>query len=195
MAQPELVVKMRWGGEDDPGEAERRWPLSTLVAYLFEGRECDDVRSLLAKGRGKARLRELTWPPVQLTPAQLTEIERSFPQGTPPEPFDAGRATSVELKMPAMHPSLAVPLRVDQPLVRAAAARAAHLRFDYGPWADLYVATLTPAEASALLHNPARRVGDEGEAELAARVIGEDDASLYFTVPREGSPPPWVGAA
>ena len=30
-----------------------------------------------------------------------------------------------------------------------------------------------------------------GEAELAKRVIGEDDAALRFTVPREDQPPPW----
>lgn len=195
MAQRELVVKMRWDAEDEAREAEGRWPLSTLVAYLFDGRECDEVRALLAAGRGRARTRDLSWPPVRLTASQLTEIERTFPQGMPAQPFDPGRASAVELKMPAMHPTLAVPLRLDQPLVRAAARRAAHLRFDYGPWADVYVATLTPAEASALLQNPARRASDEGEAELAARVIGEDDASLYFTVPRENVSPPWAGVA
>jgi hypothetical protein len=32
---------------------------------------------------------------------------------------------------------------------------------------------------------------DGGQAELAKRIIGEDDAALRFIVPREGSPPPW----
>ncbi|MGH7720833.1 MAG: hypothetical protein ACREON_18550 [Gemmatimonadaceae bacterium] len=191
MTDGEWVVTLR--ADDGAGRtpSERRWPLPTLIAYLFDGRECDEVRALLAEGRGRAHAHEVTWRPVRLTAKQLTRIERTFPQGRPPHSFDLEKVASVELKVPAMHPTLTVPLRVAQPLVRSAAARAAHLRFDYGPWADVYVSTLTPAEAAALLADPARRVGDEGEAELAARVIGEDDASLHFTVPREGSPPPW----
>jgi hypothetical protein len=91
--------------------------------------------------------------------------------------------------MPALHPTLAIPIRADHPLVASAAARAAHLRFEQGPWADIYLATLTRAEAAELLDDPARRVNDTGEAELAKRVLGEDDAALRFTVPRSDEPP------
>ena len=93
--------------------------------------------------------------------------------------------------MPALQPTLSVPIRGDQPLVEGIAQRAAYLSFDYGPWADVYVSTLTREEAAELLADPARRVHDAGEAELARRIIGEDDAALRFAVPRAESPPPW----
>ena len=86
--------------------------------------------------------------------------------------------------MPALQPTLSVPIRGDQPLVQGIAQRAAYLSFDYGPWADVYVSTLTREEAAELLADPARRVHDAGEAELAKRIIGEDDAALRFAVPR-----------
>lgn len=172
----------------------RRWPLPTLVAYLFEGRECEEVRSLLAAGEGDAHGAHLTWDPVSLSADELAAIERTFPQDPPPGDLEVERVAAVELGIPALHPTLAVPLRTANPLVRSAAARAAHYRFDYGHWADVYVATLTRTEASAILADPARRLDDEGHAELAARVIGEDDASLHFIVPRAGCPPPWVAA-
>lgn len=93
-------------------------------------------------------------------------------------------AVGVMLTVPALHPTLSVPIRADHPLVAAAASRAAYLRFDQGPSVDVYVATLTRAEAAELLDDPARRGRDTGEAELAKRIIGENDAALRFTVPR-----------
>ena len=167
------------------------WPLETLVAYLFEGRECDEVRSLLARGEGRAHGMQITWDPVELSAEEFRDIERGFPEGGASRPLDRHKAVAVALILPALHPTLSVPIRADHPLVAVAAQRAAHLRFDYGPWADIYVATLTRAEAAELLNDPARRVHDEGAAELAKRIIGEDDAALQFTVPREDAPPPW----
>jgi hypothetical protein len=170
----------------------RQWPLSTLVAYLFDGRECDEVRRLLAAGDAVAHESRVTFPPVELTETELTTIERSFPQGTPAGHLQRDDVYGVDMRIPALHPILTVPIRSTHPLVKAAAERAAHLRFDYGPWADVYVATLTPDEAGALLADPARRVRDAGEAELAKRVVGEDDASLHFIVPRRGVRAPWT---
>jgi hypothetical protein len=103
--------------------------------------------------------------------------------GAEAPPLDRSRVSSVSLTVPALHPTLSVPIRADHPLVARAARRAAHLCFDDGPAVDIYVATLTRAEAAELLHDPARRVNDAGEAELARRVVGEDDAALQFTVP------------
>ncbi len=178
--------------EDAPGVATSRyWPLSTLVAYLFDGRSCDDVRELLAIGEGSAHATVASWTPVTLTAAELSTIESRFPKPHPAPALAYERATFVELDMPALQPTLSVPIRGDQPLVEGIAQRAAYLSFDYGPWADVYVSTLTREEAAELLADPARRVHDAGEAELAKRIIGEDDAALRFAVPRAGSPPPW----
>ncbi|HEU4641542.1 MAG TPA: hypothetical protein VFS44_03740 [Gemmatimonadaceae bacterium] len=176
---------------DDATATAAEWPLDTLVAFLFEGRECDEVRALLSRGEGEARGTALTWEPVDLSVDEFSAIERRFPQGDEPRPLDRRRAVAVALTVPALHPTLSIPIRADHPLVAVAASRAAYLRFDYGPWADVYVATLTRAEAAELLDDPARRGNDTGEAELAKRIIGEDDAALRFTVPREDQPPPW----
>jgi hypothetical protein len=187
------VVKVRLAPtEDSPGTATTRaWPLPTLVAYLFDGRACDEVRELLALGGGTAHGTVVTFAPVALTVAQLSEIESRFPKSHPAPALSYERATFVELDMPALQPTLTVPIRGDQPLVVGIAQRAAYLSFDYGPWADVYVSTLTREEAAELLSDPARRVHDAGEAELARRIIGEDDAALRFAVPRAESPPPW----
>lgn len=194
MHEPRVTTRLhRTGPASDAVVAD--WPLATLVAYLFDGRECDEVRALLARGEGEAHGAVLTWEPIRLTADELTAIEHRFPQGDEPRPLDLRRVSSVALVLPALHPTLAVPIRGNHPLVSVAATRAAYLRFDYGPWADVYVATLTGAEAAELLHDPARRVNDAGEAELAKRVIGEDDAALRFTVPRDDAPPPWRGTA
>ncbi len=172
------------------------WPLQTLVAYLMDGRGCDEVRALLALGQAEARGALLEWDPLRLSPDELTRIESDFPREEEPHPLDRSLTTSVALTLPALHPDLSVPIRADHPLVGAVASRAAYLRFDYGPWADVYLATLTRAEAAELLDDPARRVRDDGDqAELAKRIIGEDDAALRFIVPREGSPPPWTERA
>ncbi len=186
------VQDLRHGGSSC--DRVRQWPLSTLVAFLFDGRECDEVRTLLARGEAVAHDSRVTFPPVELTARELTAIERSFPQGAPAGHLQRDDIYGVDMRIPALHPILTVPIRSSHPLVKAAAERAAHLRFDYGPWADVYVATLTPDEAATLLADPARRVRDAGEAELAKRVVGEDDASLHFTVPRRGVRAPWAEA-
>jgi hypothetical protein len=187
------VMKVRIMPADDaPGVATSRvWPLSTLVAYLFDGRSIEEVRELLAVGNGESHDTIVSWAPIALTSHELTAIESRFPKPHPAPALAYERATYVELDMPALQPTLSVPIRGDQPLVEGIAQRAAYLSFDYGPWADVYVSTLTREEAAELLADPARRVHDEGEAELARRIIGEDDAALRFAVPRAESPPPW----
>lgn len=187
------VMNVRFIPADDaPGVAtSREWPLSTLIAYLFDGRSCEEVRELLALGDGVAHDTIVSWTPVTLTAAELSAIESRFPKPHPAPALAYERATFVELDMPALQPTLSVPIRGDQPLVEGIAQRAAYLSFDYGPWADVYVSTLTREEAAELLADPARRVHDAGEAELAKRIIGEDDAALRFAVPRAESPPPW----
>jgi hypothetical protein len=187
------VQGLRHGAASN-GERVRRWPLRTLVAYLFDGRECDEVRSLLARGEATAHQSRVSFEPIELSAAEVSAIERSFPHGSPVGHFDPSEINGVDMRLPALHPILTVPIRATHPLISDAAARAAHLRFDYGPWADVYIATLTPDEAASLLADPARRVRDAGEAELAKRIVGEDDASLHFTVPRPGLRPPWAEA-
>ena len=186
-------VKVRIMPADDvPGVATTRtWPLSTLVAYLFDGRSCEEVRELLALGDGTAHGTIVSWAPITISAADLSAIESHFPKPHPAPALSYERAMFVELDMPALQPTLSVPIRGDQPLVEGIAQRAAYLSFDYGPWADVYVSTLTREEAAELLSDPARRVHDAGEAELARRIIGEDDAALRFAVPRADSPPPW----
>ncbi len=173
------------------------WPLQTLVAYLLDGRRTrEDVCTLLAEGRAESRGALVEWEPLQMSPEELNSIESGFPREEEPHPLGGRHASLVALTLPALHPDISVPIRADHPLVSAVASRAAYLRFDYGPWADVYLATLTHDEASELLDDPARRVHDDGgQAELARRIIGEDDAALRFVVPREGSPPPWIDRA
>jgi hypothetical protein len=187
------VMKVRiMPAADVAGVATSRvWPLPTLIAYLFDGRSCDEVRELLAVGEGDAHSTIISWDPVTLTAQEISAIESHFPKPHPAPALAYERATFVELDMPALQPTLSVPIRGDQPLVEGIAQRAAYLSFDYGPWADVYVSTLTREEAAELLADPARRVHDAGEAELARRIIGEDDAALRFAVPRADSPPPW----
>ncbi len=133
--------------------------------------------------------------PVALSAEEFGAIEHGVASEAEPRPLERHHAVLVELTMPALHPTLAIPIRADHPLVSSAAARAAYLRCSDEPWADIYVATLTRAEAAELLDDPARRVNDTGEAELAKRVLGEDDAALRFTVPRPDPPPPWHQSA
>ncbi|MDQ6887448.1 MAG: hypothetical protein M3068_09150 [Gemmatimonadota bacterium] len=193
MMDSEIEVRLRDLRHGGPACTEtRRWPLATLVAYLFDGRECPEVRSLLARGSGVAHGTQVSWSPVRIAERELTEIESDFPQGAPIGALRPEQVLAVELHVPALRPVLTVPLRIDDhPLIRRAAERAAHARFDYGPWADVYVATLASHEAAELLEDPARRLSDAGSAELAARVIGEDDAALHFHVPRPDAPIPW----
>lgn len=198
MHDPGTTTRVRYHRRGDGTDVTvADWPLQTLVAYLLDGRrEHEDVRALLAEGRAEARGALVEWEPVRLSPDELTRIENAFPRAQEPHPLDRSHAAQVTLTLPALHPDISIPIRADHPLVSAVMSRAAYLRFDYGAWADVYVATLTYDEASELLDDPARRVRDDGgQAELARRIIGEDDAALRFIVPREGSPPPWIEGA
>lgn len=198
MHEPETTTRVRYRrASDGANEVAAEWPLRTLVAYLLDGqREGEEVRELLAQGSAESRGALLEWEPLRLSPDELSRIESGLPREEDPHPLDERHAAQVALTLPALHPDISVPIRADHPLVSAVASRAAYLRFDYGPWADVYLATLTRDEAAELLDDPARRVrNDGGEAELAKRIIGEDDAALRFIVPRDGSPPPWTGRA
>ncbi len=172
---------------------QHRWPVTTLMAYLFDGRECDEVREVLAEGRATAHGTQVQWRPLELSEEEFVELERTFPQTPPARSLSLDTVRAVELNVPALRPDLRIPLRVGHPLLGRISKRAAYLRFDYGHWADVYVATLTPDEAAELLEDPARRANEDGEeAELANRIGSEDDAGLRFIVPRSESPPPWL---
>jgi hypothetical protein len=191
MKERDMQVRVQ---ELKPGAepVEHRWPLPTLAAYLFDGRECDEVRELLAEGEGTAHGTHVEWAPLRLSQDEFVEIEHGFPQDPPHGPLPVERVRAVQLNVPALRPELRVSLRVGHPLLNEIAQRAAYLRFDYGHWADVYVATITPDEAAELLLDPARRAAADGEdAELATRIGSEDDAGLRFVVPRLDSPPPW----
>ncbi len=198
MYEPGTTTRVQYRRRSDYTDVVvAEWPLQTLVAYLLDGRrECEEVRGLLAQGRAEARGAFLEWEPLEISSDEINRIESGFPREEEPHPLDRAQAALVALTLPALHPDISVPIRADHPLVSAVASRAAYLRFDYGPLADIYQATLTRAQAAEQLDDTARRVRDDGgEAELAKRIIGEDDAALRFIVPREGSPPPWVGSA
>jgi hypothetical protein len=195
MENREMRVTMQ---ELKPGAVavERKWPLSTLMAYLFQNRECDEVRELLAQGEATAHGTRIEWAPLRISEEEFVEIEHQLAQDPPSRPIELEQVRGVELNVPAMRADLRVPLRTAHPLLRGIVKRAAFLRFDYGHWADVYVATLTPDEAAELLADPARRATEDGmEAELANRIGSEDDAGLRFIVPRSELPPPWKPVA
>lgn len=117
----------------------RQWSLRTLVAYLFDGRECDEVRRLLAQGSGIAHGTRASWQAVELSAAELSAIESTFPKAMPER----------ELHLPEVRHAVIVASRGEpgniataNPMVADAAAAAKYLYFDYGPWADLYEAAL-----------------------------------------------------
>lgn len=194
MHEPRASTRVRFHREGE-GTVVAEWPLDILVAYLFDRRGREEVRDLLARGQGEARGAVLEWEPLALSTEELNTIESDFPREEESHTLDQSHASLVALTLPALHPDISVPIRADHPLVGVVASRAAYLRFDYGPWADVYLATLTRDEAAELLDDPSRRVRDTGEAELAKRIIGEDDAALRFVVPRAGAPPPWMEPA
>ncbi|HEU4564624.1 MAG TPA: hypothetical protein VFS05_08245, partial [Gemmatimonadaceae bacterium] len=157
------------------------------------------ARELLARGVGVAHGSRLTWAPVELTEAELSAIERTFPQGAPARPLRAADAAAIALVVPAAEPGeegrgahLAVALRPGSALAVAAAARARHVWFDYGAWADLYDAPVSEAEAMAVLR-AARRQGGEGEsdAEEVAQRFAPERAFVRYMVARPGETPPW----
>lgn len=126
-----VAVRMREGSD----ERMERWPLRTLVAWLFAGRECDEVRALLARGEGMRDGTYATWAPVDLSAEQLTAIERTFPAAYPERLLDSTRARVSLVRQDGI-----VPLAPDDLRVREAASRAAYRWFDYGVWADVWEA-------------------------------------------------------
>jgi putative ABC transport system ATP-binding protein len=128
---PNVTVRMR------EGSAERlvHWPLRTLVAWLFAGRQCEEVRALLARGETTRDGTRATWAPVRLSAEQLTAIERTFPAANSTRALDAARAHTVLVRRGA-----SVLLAPDDARVHEAASRAAYRWFDYGAWADVWEA-------------------------------------------------------
>lgn len=117
------------------GERIVRWPLRALVAWLFAGRQCDEVRALLARGETTRDGTHATWTPVNLSAEQLTAIERTFPPANPVRPLDLARGRLLLVRRDG-----SVPLAPDDARVREAASRAVYRWFDYGVWADVWEA-------------------------------------------------------
>ncbi len=126
-----VPVRMQQGTADHTVH----WPLRTLVAWLFVGRQCDEVRALLARGETTRDGSRASWPPVQLSAKELTAIERTFPAANPARLLDPAHA----------HVTLVTPdgsevLASDDARVRDAVSRASYRWFDYGLWADVWEA-------------------------------------------------------
>jgi energy-coupling factor transporter ATP-binding protein EcfA2 len=117
------------------GERIVRWPMRTLVAWLFAGRQCDEVRALLARGETTRDGTHATWTPVNLSAEQLAAIERTFPPANPGQPLDLARGRLLLVRRDG-----SVPLAPDDARVREAASRAVYRWFDYGVWADVWEA-------------------------------------------------------
>ncbi|HEU5186223.1 MAG TPA: ABC transporter ATP-binding protein [Gemmatimonadaceae bacterium] len=121
---------------DDAGERVVHWPLRTLIAWLFVGRECDQVRSLLGRGETVRNGTRAMWTPVHLSADELTAIERTFPAADPARALDLTQAKAVLVRR-----GKAITLAPDDSRAREASARAVYKWFDYGPWADVWEAT------------------------------------------------------
>jgi putative ABC transport system ATP-binding protein len=133
-----IPVRMQQGS----GGHTVQWPLRTLAAWLFVGRQCDDVRALLAKGETTRDGTRATWPPVRLSPDELTAIERTFPAANPARVLEPAHA-----RITLVSPNESVELSTDDPRARNAAPRATYRWFDYGTWADVWEA---PAESGII---------------------------------------------
>lgn len=192
MPPRDLDVRLRHAeGMQAPVEVTHRWPLRTLVAFLFDGRQCDQVRALLARGEADAHGRSASWSPVALTAEELTAIEREFPEAQPDRQIVAEQVARAELVVPAGAPTVTVPLRTHHPVVREATARARYLRFDYGPWADVYETPLTRTETMELLADVMLGVPEGNAAERAVALVEESPAALWLIASRQGVAPPW----
>ena len=119
------------------GSSERtvQWPLRTLIAWLFAGRQCDEVRALLARGETTRDGTRAAWAPVRLSAEELTAIERTFPAANPERPLDPLRARTLLVRH-----GESMPLGPDDARGREAASRAGYRWFDYGAWADVWEA-------------------------------------------------------
>jgi putative ABC transport system ATP-binding protein len=130
-AGPMVPVRMRQGGR----ERTVRWPLRTLIAWLFVGRQCDEVRAVLSRGETERDGARAAWAPVHLSPEELTAIERSFPAAEPSRLLDPRRARAWLVTSNGSAPLLPGDSRIVE------AARGATYRwFDYGVWADVWEA-------------------------------------------------------
>ncbi len=169
----------------------RQWPLRTLIAYLFDGRECDEVRALLETGVGVAHSTRLSWPPTTITAAELSEIEHTFPPPIPVRQLTPADVTSAELIIPADTPKLAVLVRPTHPAVAAALLHAVYDRFDYGPWADLFTASLSRDQAQALLADISLGVTESEHIQRAAMLVEDHSAAVRLTARRPEETEPW----
>jgi len=124
-------VRMREGGSGRTVQ----WPLRTLIAWLFIGRQCDEVRALLARGETTRGDTHARWTPVHLSAEELTAIERTFPAANPERRLDLRDARAWLVR-----PDRTLALAPDDARVRDAASRATYRWFDYGPWADVWEA-------------------------------------------------------
>jgi putative ABC transport system ATP-binding protein len=129
----DVSVRLRDGSR----EQTVRWPLRTLIAWLFTGRQCDEVRTLLAHGEATRDGTRATWAPVRLSADQLTAVERTFPAANPARPLDPTRARAFLVRR-----DTSVSLPPDEARLREAASRAVYRWFDYGVWADIWEASL-----------------------------------------------------
>ena len=118
------------------GERTVQWPLRTLIAWLFVGRQCEEVRALLARGETMRDGMRATWPAAKLSAEELTAIERTFPSANPARPLDASSARAWLVTS-----SGSTPLAPADRRVHEAASRATYRWFDYGVWADVWEAS------------------------------------------------------
>jgi putative ABC transport system ATP-binding protein len=126
-----IVVRFQENGVERTVE----WPLRTLIAWLFAGRECDEVRAVLARGDSTRDGTTAAWAPVHFSPQQLTAVERTFPEASPTRRLDVSRALAVFMRRDER-----VRLAADDARVRDAASSAVYKWFDYGAWADVWEA-------------------------------------------------------
>ncbi len=128
----DVAVRLR----DAQGERSERWPLRTLAAWLFAGRQCDEVRAILDRGEATRDGTRATWTPVHLSAEELSALERTFPEANPARPLDPSHARVSLVRQGGEE----LPLRQTDPRVAAAARVATYRWFDYGPWADVWEA-------------------------------------------------------
>ena len=169
-------------------DGRERWPFRTLVAFLFNGRECDAVRALLAAGTVTEGNRRVSWAPVVLTIGEFTSVERTLPPPLSPShrvPEITGE-TNVRFVVPREQPTAWVRLDPAAPAVTALVERAEYVRFDYGPWADLYQVAVNPEQAAGVL-----ACAEPWQRDLFSAYAQRFGAGVQFHVRRPGVPPPW----
>ena len=130
-----------------------KWPLATLVAFLFAGRECDDVRALLAAGRLDGTLTRLEWEPISLDVREFARVERELPPSLPESErtIEPAVAREIALVAPPDGRGARVLLKPGAPLVATLAAQAQYARFDYGSWADVWETHVAPEQVPGVL--------------------------------------------